>query len=115
MKALYSGTTAPMTFKLHRLMVLIGSTTLALPNTLTLGSLGQRSRSQDHTSPFYMKALYSETTAPMTFKLHRLMLLIGSTTHADFGITKSKVKVKGLYFNFLHEGPLLANFYTHDL
>ena len=62
-----------------------------------------------------MKALYSGTSAPMTFKLHRLMVPIGSTTHTEFGITKSKVKVTGLYFNFLYEGPLLGNYCTHDL
>ena len=62
-----------------------------------------------------MKALYSRTTAPMTFKLHRLMVLIGSTTHTDFEVTRSKVKVTGPYFNFLHEGSLLGNYCTHDL
>ena len=51
----------------------------------------------------------------MTFKLHRLMVLVVSTTHTDFGVTRSKVKVIGPYFNSLHEGSLLGNHCTHDL
>ena len=62
-----------------------------------------------------MKALYLGTTALMTFKLHRLMVLIVSTTHTDFRVTRSKVKITGLYFNFLQEGSLFRNYCTHDL
>ena len=79
MKALYLGATAPMTFKLRRLMVLIGSTT-------HIDVKVTRSRSQGPTLTYYMKAIYSGTTAPMTFKLHRLMVLIGSTAHTDLGV-----------------------------
>ena len=49
-----------------------------------------------------MNAVYSGTTTPMTFKLHKLVILIGSTFHTDFGVTRLKVKVTGPYVNFLH-------------
>jgi len=66
-----------------------------------LGSPGQSSRSQG-------SALYSRTTAPRTFKLHILIVLIEYTTPTDFGVTRFKVKVTGANVNFLHEGALLA-------
>ena len=93
MKALYSGTTAPMTFKLHRLMVLIGSTFRA-----DFGVTRSKVKVIRPYLTFYMKAFYSGTTAPMTFKLHRPMVLIGSTTHTDYGVTMSKVKVTMTFF-----------------
>ena len=47
-------------------------------------------RLSQFTLTFCVNVLYSETTAPMTFKLHKLMVLIGATTHTDFGVTRSR-------------------------
>ena len=107
-----------MTFKLHRLMVLIGSTFRAdfgVTRSTVKVTGPNVNFCMKTTLTFCMKALYSGTTAPMTFKLHRLMVLIGSTKHTDFGVTRSNVKVTGPYVNLLHEGPLLGNYCTHDL
>ena len=81
-----------MTFKLNRLMVQYKNYSLSPRHILTLGSLGQRSRSQGPTLTFYMKAHDLETlqsdgvpTGAFVHSCHNHVLL-------NYGLRKLEIK-----------------------